>query len=87
MAIDFTLSPELEDLRMRVRTFVDEVIKPTEARIPTDPTPSQTTRLALVGALLALLAGIVLAFVLEFVKNLRQDSAASRSAPQRVHTR
>ena len=36
MAIDFTLSPELEDLRMRVRTFVDEVIKPTEAEL-TDP--------------------------------------------------
>ena len=36
MAIDFTLSPELEDLRMRVRAFVDDVIKPTEAEL-TDP--------------------------------------------------
>ena len=61
-----------------------QIIEP--ARIPTDPTPSQTTRLALVGALLALLAGIVLAFVLEFAKNLRQDSAASRPAPRHVHT-
>ena len=28
MSIDFTLSPELDDLRMRVRAFVEEVIKP-----------------------------------------------------------
>jgi acyl-CoA dehydrogenase len=28
MAIDFTLSPEHEDIRRRVRAFVDEVIKP-----------------------------------------------------------
>ncbi|MEY2443437.1 MAG: acyl-CoA dehydrogenase [Ilumatobacteraceae bacterium] len=33
MAIDFTLSPELEDIRLRVRTFVDEVVKPGEAKI------------------------------------------------------
>jgi len=33
MAIDFTLSPELEEIRMRVRNFVDDVIKPEEARI------------------------------------------------------
>ena len=26
MAIDFTLSPELEHIRLRVRTFVDEVV-------------------------------------------------------------
>ena len=33
MAIDFTLSPELEDIRLRVRTFIDEVVKPGEAQI------------------------------------------------------
>ena len=33
MAIDFTLSPELEVLRTRVRTFVTDVIKPEEHRI------------------------------------------------------
>jgi acyl-CoA dehydrogenase len=33
MAIDFTLTPELEDIRLRVRTFVDDVVKPGEARI------------------------------------------------------
>ena len=33
MAIDFTLSPELEEIRLRVRTFVDEVVKPGEAKI------------------------------------------------------
>ena len=33
MAIDFTLTPELEQIRARVRTFVDDVVKPAEARI------------------------------------------------------
>ena len=33
MAIDFTLSPELEHIRLRVRTFVDEVVRPGEAKI------------------------------------------------------
>ena len=31
MAIDFTLSPELEQIRVRVRTFINEVVKPGEA--------------------------------------------------------
>jgi acyl-CoA dehydrogenase len=33
MAIDFTLSPEVEALRLRVRDFVDNEIKPLEASI------------------------------------------------------
>ncbi|MCU1454036.1 MAG: putative acyl-CoA dehydrogenase [Acidimicrobiales bacterium] len=33
MAIDFTLSPELEDLRLRVRDFIETVVKPGEAKI------------------------------------------------------
>jgi len=33
MAIDFTLSPELEDIRMRVRAFIDDVIKPAEEKL------------------------------------------------------
>jgi acyl-CoA dehydrogenase len=33
MAIDFTLTPELEDIRVRVRSFVDDVVKPDESRI------------------------------------------------------
>ena len=33
MAIDFSLTPELEEIRLRVRTFVDDVVKPGEARI------------------------------------------------------
>ncbi len=33
MAIDFSLSPELEAIRTRVRAFVDDVIRPAEARI------------------------------------------------------
>ena len=33
MAIDFSLTPELEAIRMRIRTFVDDVIKPEEAKL------------------------------------------------------
>ena len=33
MAIDFTLSPEVEELRLRVRAFVEEVIAPAAERI------------------------------------------------------
>ncbi len=33
MAIDFSFSPELEDLRGRVRTFIADEVKPAEARI------------------------------------------------------
>jgi acyl-CoA dehydrogenase len=33
MAIDFTLTPELEALRMRIRSFVTDVIKPVEEEL------------------------------------------------------
>ncbi len=33
MSIDFTLSPELEDLRLRVRDFVATVVKPGEEKV------------------------------------------------------
>ncbi len=33
MAIDFTLSPELEQIRLRVRDFMEKVVKPGEAKI------------------------------------------------------
>ena len=33
MAIDFTLTPELEAIRMRIRAFVEDVIKPVEKQI------------------------------------------------------
>jgi len=33
MAIDFTLTPELEEIRSRVRAFIEEVVKPGEAAI------------------------------------------------------
>ena len=33
MSIDFTLSPELEELRMRVRDFITTVVAPAEAQI------------------------------------------------------
>jgi acyl-CoA dehydrogenase len=38
MAIDFTLSPELEDIRLRVRSFIEEVVKPGEAKISASQT-------------------------------------------------
>ncbi|HVP30951.1 MAG TPA: acyl-CoA dehydrogenase family protein [Myxococcota bacterium] len=33
MAIDFTLSPELEELRLRVRDFIQSAVKPTEEKL------------------------------------------------------
>ena len=33
MAIDFTLSPALEDIRLRVRTFIIDVVKSGEAKM------------------------------------------------------
>jgi acyl-CoA dehydrogenase len=33
MSIDFTLTPELEEIRLRVRSFIDDVVKPGEAEI------------------------------------------------------
>src|SRR6478735_502169 len=33
MGIDFSLSPELEEIRLRVRTFVDDVVRPGELDI------------------------------------------------------
>ena len=52
MSIDFSLAPELEELRGRVRTFVDEVIRPTEVRIAEErleETDRQAYRAALGG--------------------------------------
>lgn len=43
MVIDFTLSPELEDIRTRIRSFVDDVVKPATERIEgRDGTPALT---------------------------------------------
>ena len=33
MAIDFTLTPELEDIRMRVRAFIEDVVQPAEENL------------------------------------------------------
>ena len=33
MSIDFTLTPELEALRVRVRDFIEGVVKPGEQKI------------------------------------------------------
>lgn len=54
-----------------------QIVEP--ARIPTNPAPSQTLRLALVGGILAILVGIVLAFVLDFGSSLRRSPGAGQS--------
>ena len=53
MAIDFSLSPELEEFRARVRAFVDDVIKPTEERIENEHL-QESDRKAYYGALLGM---------------------------------
>ena len=51
MSIDFSLSPELEEIRARTRAFVDEVVKPTEQKIH-DERLQETDREAYLGALI-----------------------------------
>jgi len=53
MAIDFTLSPELEELRSRIRDFVDTVVKPVEAEIERDKL-DQHDRTAYLSALIGM---------------------------------
>ena len=53
MAIDFSLTPELEAIRVSVRTFVDEVVRPEEHRIESDKL-AETDRRAYVKALIGL---------------------------------
>jgi Acyl-CoA dehydrogenases len=43
MAIDFSLSPELEAIRERTRDFIDTVVKPAEAKIVRDDRKSLIT--------------------------------------------
>ena len=33
MAIDFSFPPEIDELRLKVRRFIAEVVRPAEARI------------------------------------------------------
>jgi acyl-CoA dehydrogenase len=53
MAIDFTLTPELEDIRVRVREFIDDVVQPGEARIHEERLET-TDRDAYIGTLLGM---------------------------------
>ena len=55
MAIDFSLSPELEDLRERVRNFISEIVVPVEQRLERDRV-AELDRGAYVAALLELRA-------------------------------
>jgi len=49
-----------------------QIIEP--ARMPDRPAPSRTPKLLIVGALVSILGGIILAFILEFLSNLRAHS-------------
>jgi acyl-CoA dehydrogenase len=53
VAIDFSLSPELEEIRKRVRTFIDDVVRPEEERIEAEHL-DQTDRKAYVKALIGM---------------------------------
>jgi len=55
MAIDFSLSPDLEAIRARVRGFIDEVVRPTEQRID-DGRLRDTDKRAYYGELLGMRA-------------------------------
>lgn len=48
MSIDFSLTPELEEIRVRVRTFVDEVVKPGETPGPFRPGDQGRFRLIMI---------------------------------------
>ena len=49
MAIDFTLEPELEDLRQRVRAFITDVVAPVAARIEAEELTGKDRIGALIG--------------------------------------
>src|ERR1051325_12236114 len=53
MAIDFTLSPELEAIRLRVREFIQTVVRPGEKKIGD---PDKLERSAYIGLLLQMRA-------------------------------
>lgn len=53
MAIDFSLSPELEEIRRRVRAFISDVVAPVERRLEQERV-AENDRRAYVGELLAL---------------------------------
>ena len=53
MAIDFSLSPELEELRGRIRDFIDTEVKPVEARIESEKL-DETDRKGYIAALVGM---------------------------------
>ena len=53
MSIDFSLSPELEEIRGKVRTFIAEVVAPTEKRLEAEGV-AETDRRAYVAELIEL---------------------------------
>ena len=53
MAIDFTLSPEVEAIRNEVRDFIDDVVRPEEDRMEAEKL-QETDRAAYVKALVGL---------------------------------
>ncbi len=72
---NFLTSKESEaGLKVNQATNVSfiQIIEP--ARMPDRPAPSRTSKLLIVGALVSILGGIILAFILEFLSNLRAHS-------------
>ena len=53
MSIDFTLSPELEETRLRIREFITDVVRPEEARLKDENLESED-RTAYITALIEL---------------------------------
>ncbi|HEX7522396.1 MAG TPA: acyl-CoA dehydrogenase family protein [Acidimicrobiia bacterium] len=55
MSIDFTLPPDVEQTRLRVREFMDEVVRPAEARLAADAGEgNEPERRAVVGMIVEL---------------------------------
>jgi uncharacterized protein involved in exopolysaccharide biosynthesis len=54
-----------------------QIVEP--ARMPDRPAPSQTPRLLMVGAMVSIIAGIILAFILEFLSNLRSSAGEANA--------
>jgi len=67
----------LKESQVRNMGYI-QVIEP--ARTPDRPLPSKLAQFALAGAVISLLAGVVLAFVIEGVESFTRPSAASRKA-------
>jgi uncharacterized protein involved in exopolysaccharide biosynthesis len=71
---DFLFNKSLEaQLKQKQGTSIGYLKIVDPARRPDQPVPSRALQIALVGGVLSLVAGGVLAFVLEFIESLRNQ--------------